>query len=89
MGLDNAMGEQVLSYKLFGDSVRDIPIVHVAGTSGKSSVPLRIAKSLRLGGARTDLLVSPHNSSFRERIQVNEKSMSEETVMVRQQWSHS
>ena len=80
MGLDNAKK----LYQLFGEPVSDIPIVHVAGTNGKGSVALKIAQSLKLGGVRTGLFVSPHISSFRERIQVNGESMSEETVVVRQ-----
>ena len=84
MGLDNANK----LYKLFGEPVSDIPIVHVAGTNGKGSVALKIAQSLKLGGVRTGLFVSPHISSFRERIQVNGESMSEETVVVRQLLSH-
>ena len=78
MGLDNA--NQL--YKLFGNPVSDIPAVHVAGTNGKGSVTLKIAQCLKLGGVRTGLFVSPHISSFRERIQVNGESMSEETVVV-------
>jgi dihydrofolate synthase/folylpolyglutamate synthase len=78
MGLDNAKN----LYKLFGNPVDNVPIVHVAGTNGKGSVSLKIAQSLRLGGVRTGLFVSPHISSFRERIQVNGQSMSEETVVV-------
>ena len=85
MGLDNANK----LYKLFGDPVSNIPIVHVAGTNGKGSVALKIAQSLQLGGVRTGLFVSPHISSFRERIQVNGQSMSEETVVVRQHSSRS
>ena len=78
MGLENASK----LYKLFGNPVNSIPIVHVAGTNGKGSVSLKIAHSLKLGGIRTGLFVSPHISSFRERIQVNGESMSEETVVV-------
>ena len=78
MGLDNANK----LYKLLGSPVNDLPIVHVAGTNGKGSVTIKIANCLKLGGVRTGLFVSPHISSFRERIQVNGESMSEETVVV-------
>jgi hypothetical protein len=78
MGLDNANK----LYKLLGSPVNDLPIVHVAGTNGKGSVTIKIANCLRLGGVRTGLFVSPHISSFRERIQVNGESMSEDTVVV-------
>ena len=78
MGLDNANK----LYKLLGSPVNDLPIVHVAGTNGKGSVTIKIASCLKIGGVRTGLFVSPHISSFRERIQVNGESMSEETVVV-------
>ena len=78
MGLDNANK----LYKLLGSPVNDLPIIHVAGTNGKGSVTIKIANCLRLGGVRTGLFVSPHISSFRERIQVNGESMSEDTVVV-------
>lgn len=78
MGLDNANKLN----KLFGEPVKNIPTVHVAGTNGKGSVCLKIAQCLKLGGLRTGLFVSPHISSFRERIQVNGESMREETVVV-------
>jgi dihydrofolate synthase/folylpolyglutamate synthase len=77
MGLTNASK----LYKLYGNPVDDIPIVHVAGTNGKGSVTLKMAQCLKLGGLKTGLFVSPHISSFRERIQINGESMSEETVL--------
>jgi hypothetical protein len=78
MGLDNARS----LYKLFDEPVKNIPIIHVAGTNGKGSVSLKVATCLKIGGVKTGLFVSPHISSFRERIQVNGESMSEETVVV-------
>ena len=78
MGLDNARS----LYKLFDNPMNNIPIVHVAGTNGKGSVALKVANCLKIGGVKTGLFVSPHISSFRERIQVNGESMSEETVVV-------
>lgn len=78
MGLDNARS----LYKLFDEPVNNIPIIHVAGTNGKGSVALKVATCLKIGGVKTGLFVSPHISSFRERIQVNGESMSEETVIV-------
>lgn len=76
MGLQNA--EQLNA--LLGDPVRGIPIVHVAGTNGKGSVSLKTAESLTRIGLRTGLFVSPHISSFRERIQVDGEMLSEEDV---------
>lgn len=76
MGLQNA--EQLNT--LLGDPVRGVPIIHVAGTNGKGSVSLKTAECLTRMGLRTGLFVSPHISSFRERIQVDGEMLSEEDV---------
>lgn len=65
-GLDNSFK----LYKLLGLPIRQIPIIHVAGTNGKGSVSWKLARALREASYRDGLFVSPHVSSFRERIQV-------------------
>jgi dihydrofolate synthase/folylpolyglutamate synthase len=45
--------------------------IHIAGTNGKGSVALKLAKILSNAGYRTGLYISPHLFTFRERIQVN------------------
>jgi len=57
-----------------------ISIVHVAGTNGKGSVCLKIAKTLELAGYKVGLLVSPHISSYRERMSINGKLITESDV---------
>ncbi|KAJ0407007.1 hypothetical protein ATCC90586_009227 [Pythium insidiosum] len=64
----------------FGDPTSRYPIVHVAGTNGKGSVSLKVAKALERSGYRTGLFVSPHVSCFRERIQINGELISEAQV---------
>mmetsp|Transcript_27809 Transcript_27809/g.34811 ORF Transcript_27809/g.34811 Transcript_27809/m.34811 type:complete len:468 (-) Transcript_27809:135-1538(-) len=54
--------------------------IHIAGTNGKGSVAWKIAKGLEVSGHHTGLFVSPHISSFRERMQVNGKLISEKAV---------
>ena len=78
MGLQNSEN----LYRVFGRPLDNIPIVHVAGTNGKGSVSLKTAECLRRNGFRTGLFVSPHISSFRERIQVDGVPLSEEAVKV-------
>uniref|UniRef100_A0A7S3Q101 Mur ligase C-terminal domain-containing protein n=1 Tax=Chaetoceros debilis TaxID=122233 RepID=A0A7S3Q101_9STRA len=56
-----------------------ISIVHVAGTNGKGSVTLKIARSLEKHH-KVGMLVSPHISSFRERISINGTLISEQEV---------
>jgi dihydrofolate synthase/folylpolyglutamate synthase len=58
-------------------------VVHIAGTNGKGSVALKIAKSLELSNPNltVGLFCSPHVSSFRERMQVNGELISEKEVV--------
>ncbi len=60
-----------------GNPQRGIKCLHVAGTNGKGSVCAMIASILRKEGFRTGLYTSPHMECFRERIQVNNKLISE------------
>ena len=55
-------------------------MIHVAGTNGKGSVALKIAKSLELAGRKVGLLISPHIASYRERISINGELISESQV---------
>jgi dihydrofolate synthase / folylpolyglutamate synthase len=55
-------------------------IIHVAGTNGKGSVCAMINAICRAAGYRTGLFTSPHLISFRERIRVNGKMISEKEV---------
>jgi dihydrofolate synthase / folylpolyglutamate synthase len=48
----------------------------VAGTNGKGSVSLKVAKSLEKLGFKTGIFTSPHINCFRERIQINSKLIS-------------
>lgn len=66
--------------KLIGSPLANKPIVHVAGTNGKGSVSYKIASALRAAGYKDGLFVSPHVSSFRERIQIGGNLISEEEV---------
>lgn len=68
--------------RVFNYPLKNIPVVHVAGTNGKGSVSLKIAKGLSSVGMKAGLFTSPHISSFRERIQVNQEMLTEEDVTV-------
>jgi dihydrofolate synthase / folylpolyglutamate synthase len=61
----------------------NIPVIHVAGTNGKGSVALKIAKTLELSNPslKVGLFCSPHVSSFRERMQINGQLISEDEVV--------
>ena len=59
---------------------RSSKVVHVAGTNGKGSVCAMIDAIARAAGHRTGLFTSPHLISFRERVRVNGKEISEDEV---------
>ncbi len=60
-----------------GNPQRRLKIVHIAGTSGKTSTAYFIAKMLQLSGKKVGLTVSPHVDSVAERIQINLKPLDE------------
>lgn len=53
-------------------------VIHIAGTNGKGSVCAMIDSICREQGYRTGLFTSPHLVTFRERIRVNGKMISED-----------
>lgn len=63
---------------LLGNPQEKLNIVHVAGTSGKTSTCYYIAELLRLSGQKVGLTVSPHIDSVTERVQINGKPISDE-----------
>jgi dihydrofolate synthase/folylpolyglutamate synthase len=63
---------------LLGNPHTQYPSIHIAGTNGKGSVSLKIAKALEASGLKVGLYTSPHLHSFRERMSVNGMLISEE-----------
>ena len=64
-----------------GNPERDFKSVHVAGTNGKGSSSHMIASVLQEAGYKVGLYTSPHLKDYRERIRVNGKYISEESVV--------
>ncbi|CAD8154815.1 unnamed protein product [Paramecium pentaurelia] len=65
--------------QLLGNPQQNLQFIHIAGTNGKGSVTLKMCKlmqSIESCGCYT----SPHISSFRERIKVDNQMISEEYV---------
>lgn len=62
---------------LVGSPQDQLRIIHVAGTSGKTSTAYYIAALLAATGKKTGLAVSPHVDSITERIQINGRNISE------------
>jgi dihydrofolate synthase/folylpolyglutamate synthase len=64
--------------ELVGNPQDRLRVVHVAGTSGKTSTSYYMARLLHAGGALTGLTVSPHIKSITERVQINGQPLSDE-----------
>ena len=65
----------------FGNPENKFKSIHIAGTNGKGTVSLKTARVLEAGGYKTGLFISPHISSFRERITINRDLISKEDVV--------
>eukprot|EP01084_Bolivina_argentea_P311937 540000_1 len=66
--------------KVFGDPLSGINAIHVAGTNGKGSVCWKMSSALQKAGYKVGLFLSPHISSFRERVRINDELISEKDV---------
>lgn len=63
-----------------GDPHQAIRTVHIAGTNGKGSVAATVSTVLRERGFRVGMYTSPHLVDFRERVLVDGRPVSEQTV---------
>ncbi|WP_404800564.1 bifunctional folylpolyglutamate synthase/dihydrofolate synthase [Actinomadura montaniterrae] len=63
---------------VLGEPHRAYPVIHVAGTNGKSSTARLIEALLRERGLRTGLYTSPEMTTLRERIAIDGEPISEE-----------
>lgn len=67
--------------EVFGNPHTAFPAIHVGGTNGKGSTAHTLAAVLQSAGYRVGLYTSPHLVDFRERIRVNGRPVSEESVV--------
>ncbi len=79
---DSSLDATRVLYRLVEYPLDSIKTIHVGGTNGKGSTSHKIAQCLQSYGYKTGLFVSPHLSSFRERIQVNNVLISEEDFIL-------
>ena len=63
--------------ELLGNPQDKLRIVHIAGTSGKTSTAYFLANLLNASGKSVGLTVSPHVDSVTERVQLNTKPLGE------------
>jgi dihydrofolate synthase / folylpolyglutamate synthase len=66
---------------LAGQPQERLRFIHVAGTNGKGSTCAMLESIYRAAGLRVGLFTSPHLVSFRERIQINRRWISETEVV--------
>jgi dihydrofolate synthase / folylpolyglutamate synthase len=62
-----------------GNPQEKYQVIHVAGTSGKTSTCYYLADLSRRSGKRTGLSVSPHITSLLERVQIDGNNIDEQT----------
>ena len=60
-----------------GNPQHKLKIIHIAGTSGKTSTAYFISQMLTTANQKTGLTVSPHVDSVLERVQINTRPMNE------------
>jgi len=70
-------GRVMFLASLLGNPQNKIKVIHVAGTSGKGSTCAFLSKLLEEHGKKVGLSISPHIYDLRERIQINNKLISE------------
>ena len=63
--------------QLLGNPQDKLQVVHIAGTSGKTSTAYYLAALLTATGQTVGLTVSPHIDSVTERVQINGKPLSD------------
>lgn len=68
--------------EILGNPHRDLKVIHVAGTNGKGSVCRYIYRILQESGYRTGLYTSPFLEVFNERIELDDKLISDEDLTV-------
>ena len=75
-GLTVERMERLMSH--LGNPERRYPVIHIAGTSGKTSTTYYTAALLRTTGKKIGHTVSPHIESLNERIQINGSPLTDE-----------
>ena len=76
--------------ELFGNPHKgSFKVVHVAGTNGKGSVSIKVARALQKLGFKVGMFISPHISTFRRPVMHHWKAVGQGFPMVHQRASES
>lgn len=76
-GTDTTVERMRPLMKLLGNPENKLHIIHIAGTSGKTSTAYFIAELLSRTGKKVGLTVSPHLCAINERVQINMQPLPE------------
>lgn len=77
-GKDLSVGRIRKLLEHVGNPHERLRIIHIAGTSGKTSTAYYCAELLRLTGKKVGLTVSPHVDSITERVQIDSRPIEDE-----------
>ena len=75
------IGNIVAASKYLGNPHTQFKSIHIAGTNGKGSTAHMLTSVLQESGYKVGLYTSPHLKDFRERIKINGKKISENSVI--------
>ncbi len=78
-GDDQSLERMWPALQVAGNPHEALRVVHVAGTSGKTSTSYYIAAQLAASGKKVGLTVSPHVDTITERLQINGEPISNES----------
>lgn len=78
-GKDTTLNRVWPLMELAGNPQERLRVIHIAGTSGKTSTAYYMAALLTATGAKTGLTVSPHVDNVLERVQINGRPLDEAT----------
>lgn len=67
--------------EIFNNPQKEVNYIHVTGTNGKGSVCKKLSSVLIKSGFKTGLFTSPHISTFRERIQINDNYIEKDYIV--------
>ena len=80
--LSNSGNDALLTLlEYLGDPQDKLKYIHVAGTNGKGSVCVMLAKAYEKAGYRTGLYTSPYIDVFNERIRINGENISDDELV--------
>ena len=78
---DFPLGRMRSLLERLGNPQTSIPCIHIAGTKGKGSTAVMVARILEASGLRVGLFTSPHPQRYEERFMVNQQTAEEKDVV--------